>query len=112
MKASKGIFEFVKILSGESVTVGNVTEVEEGWEALDHLRWHMTHNSSQIDLKYEWWISEPVLRWEKGITFISAFESLPVHCSKSRPSGKRRNPGKGGTADILEAPMSRVWGKK
>ena len=40
------------------------------------------------------------------ITFISAFESSPVHCAKSRPSGKRRSPGKIGTADILEMTLS------
>lgn len=33
---------------------------------------------------------------------MSAFESSPVHCEKSRPSGKRRNPGKAGTAEILQ----------
>ena len=35
------------------------------------------------------------------MTFISAFESSPVHCLKSLPSGKRRIPGYAGTADIL-----------
>ena len=34
-------------------------------------------------------------------TFIKAFESSPVHCEKSLPSGNRRSPGKAGTADIL-----------
>jgi hypothetical protein len=38
----------------------------------------------------------------KKFTFIKAFESSPVHCAKSRPSGKRRSPGNGGTAEILE----------
>ena len=38
----------------------------------------------------------------KILTFINAFESSPVHCLKSRPSGKRRIPGYGGTADILQ----------
>ena len=41
-------------------------------------------------------------RTRRTVTFINAFESSPVHCAKSRPSGKRRNPGKGGTADILD----------
>ena len=39
---------------------------------------------------------------EKTVTFINAFESSPVHCLKSRPSGNHCNPGNGGTADILE----------
>jgi len=34
-------------------------------------------------------------------TFISALESSPVHCLKSRPSGNRRMPGKAGTAERL-----------
>jgi len=34
-------------------------------------------------------------------TFMSAFESLPVHWLKSRPSGKRRIPEKAGTAAKL-----------
>jgi len=35
-------------------------------------------------------------------TFINAFESSPVHCSKFRPSLNLRSPGKLGTAAILE----------
>ena len=34
-------------------------------------------------------------------TFINAFESSPVHCSKSLPSLKRRRPAYKGTAEIL-----------
>lgn len=34
-------------------------------------------------------------------TFISPFESSPVHCLKPRPCGKRRSPRKGGTTLIL-----------
>jgi hypothetical protein len=33
-----------------------------------------------------------------SLTFIKAFESLPVHCLKPRPSGKRRRQGKDGAA--------------
>jgi hypothetical protein len=40
------------------------------------------------------------------ITFINAFESSPVHCWKSRPSGKRRKPGNIGTAEILDIVQS------
>ena len=40
------------------------------------------------------------------ITFISTFESSPVHCTKSCPSGKHHSPGKIGTADILEMTVS------
>lgn len=36
-------------------------------------------------------------------TFMSALESSPVHCVKSRPSGKRRSPGNTGTPDILKS---------
>jgi hypothetical protein len=35
------------------------------------------------------------------ITFISAFESSPVHCLNPRPSGKRRKPENEGAAAIL-----------
>jgi len=35
------------------------------------------------------------------MTFISAFESLPIHCEKSRPSGKHHRPGNAGTAEML-----------
>jgi hypothetical protein len=35
------------------------------------------------------------------LTFMSAFESSPVHCLKSRPSGNRHRPGNAGTAEIL-----------
>lgn len=38
---------------------------------------------------------------KQKVTFMRAFESSPVHWEKSRPSGKRRRPGKGGTAEIL-----------
>ena len=34
-------------------------------------------------------------------TFINAFESSPVHCAKSRPSGKHHKPGSKGAAEIL-----------
>lgn len=34
-------------------------------------------------------------------TFIRAFESLPVHCLKSLPCGKRHKPGKEGTLAML-----------
>src|SRR6202012_4521599 len=36
-------------------------------------------------------------------TFINAFELSPVHCLKSCPSGNRRRPGNGETAEILES---------
>ena len=41
--------------------------------------------------------------WMKMIvdTFISALESSPVHCLKSRPSENRRMPEKAGTAERL-----------
>lgn len=42
-------------------------------------------------------------------TFMRAFESSPVHCVKSRLSGKRRRPGYGGTADILNTPKSNQY---
>jgi len=35
------------------------------------------------------------------MTFISAFESSPVHCEKSWPSGKCCRPGNAGTAEML-----------
>ena len=52
MKASKGILEIFKILGRESITAGNVTEVQKGREALNHLRWYMARNSGKIDLKH------------------------------------------------------------
>ncbi len=39
-------------------------------------------------------------------TFINAFESLPVHCLKPRPSGNRRKPTKGGAMAILKCYIS------
>lgn len=38
---------------------------------------------------------------EVNCTFMSAFESSPVHCLKPRPSGKRRSSGNDGAAAIL-----------
>jgi hypothetical protein len=32
---------------------------------------------------------------------MNAFESSPVHCEKSRPSGNRLSPGNAGTAETL-----------
>lgn len=44
-----------------------------------------------------------MIKNEKKIysTFISAFESSPVHCANPRPSGKRRKPENDATAAIL-----------
>lgn len=39
-------------------------------------------------------------------TFISALESLPVHCWKLRPCLKRRSPGNGGAKAILRRSVS------
>ena len=41
-------------------------------------------------------------------TFISAFESSPVHWVNPRPSGNLRSPGNGGAAAILTAPVKYV----
>ena len=42
------------------------------------------------------------------LTFISAFESSPVHCLKPRPWGNRQRPGNGGTAAILDIHNIRI----
>jgi hypothetical protein len=54
---------------------------------------------------------KPALQGTRDITFISAFESSLVHCLKSHPSGNHRNPGNGGTAEIFEAPVSKILKK-
>ncbi len=41
------------------------------------------------------------MTWDE-LTFMSAFESSPVHCLKFRPSGKRRSPAKDGASAMLE----------
>jgi hypothetical protein len=43
------------------------------------------------------------------LTFMSAFESSPVHCLKPRPCGKRRNPGKDGTRAILQVWLIKIF---
>lgn len=40
-------------------------------------------------------------RQHSHLTFMRAFESSPVHCLKSWPSGKHHRPANGGTAAIL-----------
>ena len=45
------------------------------------------------------------------LTFIRAFESFPVHCSKFCPSGNLRSLGKMGTAEILETLRTRQRNK-
>jgi hypothetical protein len=105
VKASKGLLEIFKIVGGESIATGDVTKVQKGREALDHLTWHMAGDSSKIDLKSMIdQIGHITTTNDEEVTFMSALESSPVHWAKSRPSGKRRSPGKGGTAEILELP--------
>ena len=79
-----------------------VAEVHKCRQTLNHLRRHMTSNGSNIDLFRV--VSHILRQWlnlSNDHTFINAFESSPVHCSKSLPSLKRRRPAYNGTAEIL-----------
>jgi hypothetical protein len=83
----------------DSITSNNITCLNEGGDALNHSRREITGNCRKIDL---YMISRMAMyTTELVYTFMSAFESLPVHWLKSRPSGKRRIPGKAGTAAKL-----------
>lgn len=62
----------------------------------------MTRDGRKVDLNRQTLEDSARNYGEKEDTFIRAFESSPVHCAKSRPSGNRRKPGNGGTAEILK----------
>jgi hypothetical protein len=56
-----------------------------------------------LEDKPGYWIFElsDFLKVIGDITFISAFESSPVHCLNPRPCENRRRPAKGGTIAML-----------
>lgn len=78
-----------------------VAEVHESTDRLDHLVGKVTNERWYDDLHVELRDKESDTAEQNKLTFMSAFESLPVHCLKFRPCGNRRRPGKGGTAAIL-----------
>lgn len=76
-----------------------VGEVEECADALNHLVRNIPDECRKIDLKaYELGKRH---KYNYGRTFMSAFESFPVHCLKFLPCGKRRRPGNAGAAAML-----------
>jgi hypothetical protein len=50
VKASQGRFEFIEIVGRESISAGDITEVQESGEGLHHLRWHMPGDRGEVNL--------------------------------------------------------------
>jgi hypothetical protein len=101
METSKCVLKLVKCRSRNGIATRDIAEFKKCREAFDYLRRYMTGNCTKIYLVVQKYISCDSLSYGVELTFISAFESSPVHCEKSRPSGKRRKPGNAGIAEIL-----------
>ena len=83
---------------GENILVSKVTEVEKVIESLSETRGHKAFKRIE---KYLQGLST----WSNGSemihTFISALESLLVHCLKFCPCLNLRRPGKRGASAML-----------
>jgi hypothetical protein len=103
METCECVVELVKCMCSDGIAACNIAKFKKCREAFDYLRRYMTGNRAKINLQSEKPSAKnrDVLPYDVELTFISAFESSPVHCKKSRPSGKRRNPGNGGMAEML-----------
>ena len=101
METVEGVLNPRKVVCGDSIPADEVTEVHKCRETLDHVGGEVARDGGEIDLLTELGNLQWLCNANGAFTFISAFESSPVHWLKSRPSGKRRSPGNSGTADKL-----------
>lgn len=89
------------------IPASNITCIEKYRDTLNNCWGKVPSNCRQVDLRHGVSIfSKSLETLQVEHTFINAFESSPVHWVKSRPSGNRRRPGNGGTADILYLVLS------
>jgi hypothetical protein len=102
METFKRVLEHIKITRSDGVAACNVAEIKQCRQTFDNLGRYMACDSTKINLLRDKIVSKEQSSFCANLTFISAFESSPVHCRKSRPSGKRRSPGKAGTAEMLD----------
>jgi len=109
VKMREHFIEIIQVLCREHILPYCIAKLEECTECTNDFLRKMAFNCWQVYLKML--EREPPVAKEAR-TFINAFESLPVHCLKCRPCGKRRRPGKGGTIAILEVLTSvlRIYG--
>ena len=88
------------------VTPHKIAKLHKGAYSAHHLRRNMTCNGRKINLQS---LVGTTVKIASILlyTFISAFESSPVHCLNPRPSGKQRRAGNEGAAAMLM--MDESW---
>ena len=78
--------QFNEVICCDRIAPYNIAEVQEGHQALDHFQRYMAGDSSKIDLMYANMNTENRICFQQPVlAFMSALESSPVHCEKSRP---------------------------
>ena len=101
MQFSNSGIDSKNVILSYDVMADKIAKLHKGAYCTHHLHWNMPCNGRKINLQC--WVSTTV-RITKILnhTFISAFESSPVHCLNPWPSGKQWRPGNEGAAAILK----------
>ena len=84
----------------------SVTEFQKCMKHLQNIPWDISFDCRKVYLSVVMQFKLYQSNNNHDITFISALESLPVHCLNPWPWGKHRSPEKGGAAAILTSQIS------